>query len=92
MAASLTFYRAAGSETQPEYFGATVSDETVVHFQVQSGPDGVSTWDAWTRTKLNREQFWALENTQPPFAPPYPIEQQAFLLLLKTFILPPLPL
>lgn len=93
MPATLLFYRAADSDTRPEYFGA-VPDGSLpaVHYQVQLGDDGLPDFTRWTVERLGEARFWSLEHTRPPYAPPCPIDQAEFLGLLKTFILPPLPL
>ncbi len=90
MPSSLAFYRSAGSDTEPEYFGAISSDETAIHFALHRTEGGAAV--GWLRQTLNAQELWALEHTHPPFAPPYPIEQREFLHLLKAYILPPLPL
>ena len=93
MPASLNFYRPADSETRPEYFGAIISGPPhVLHYQVQPGEDGTPNWAFWQVQTLSEAQFWALEHTRAPYELPYLIDQAAFLGLLKTFILPPLPL
>lgn len=93
MSATLSFYRSADSETRPEYFGAVVSGPPhVLHYRVQLSDGGTPDWGLWQVEALSEGQFWALEQTHAPYEPPYPIERAAFLGLLKTFILPPLPL
>ena len=93
MPATLLSYRSADSETHPEYFGAVTSGPPYAqHYQVERREDGAPDWQRWSVCALTREQFDALETTEPPYEPPYPLEQPAFLQLLKTFVLPPLPL
>lgn len=93
MPATLNFYRSPDSETRPEYFGAVVSGPPhALHYQVQLSNDGTPNWALWQVGALSQGRFWALEQTHAPYEPPYPIDQAAFLGLLKTFILPPLPL
>ena len=91
--ATLIFYRSADSETYPEYFGAVTSGPPhAQHYQVKRQEDGTPDWQHWTVQALTRDQFDVLETTCSPYEPPYPITQPAFLALLKTFVLPPLPL
>lgn len=93
MPATLLFYRSADSETHPEYFGAIISGPPYArHYQVQLDGEGVPNRQRWLVRALSREEFGTLEQTHVPYEPPYPIDQAAFLGLLKTFILPPLPL
>ncbi len=93
MPATLLFYRSTDSETHPEYFGAVTSGSPYArHYQVVVQDDGTADWQRWAVQTLTCEQFDALETTHSPYEPPYPIEQPEFLALLKTFILPPLPL
>jgi len=91
--AALNFYRSADFETRPEYFGAVVSGPSRArHYQVQPGHDGTPNWSLWQVEVLNEAEFWAHEQAHVPYEPPYPIDQAAFLELLKAYILPPLPL
>ncbi len=91
--ATLIFYRSADSETQPEYFGVvTFGLPYAHHYQVEWREGGTPDWQRWSVQALSCDQFDALETTQFPYEPPYPIEQITFLQLLKTFALPPLPL
>ena len=91
MPATLLFYRSVDSETHPEYFGAvTFGLPYAQHYQVKRRESGAPDWQRWSVQALTRDQFDALETTEPPYEPPYPID--AFLQLLKAFVLPPLPL
>lgn len=91
--ATLLFYLSADPETYPEYFGAVTSGPPhAQHYQVKRQEDGTPDLQRWSVRALTREEFNSLETTCSPYEPPYPIEQLEFLALLKTFILPPLPL
>ncbi len=93
MPATLLFYRSADSETQPEYFGAVTSGPPhALHYQVQRDDEGVLDWQCWWVQALAKGQFDTLERTHVPYEPPDPVDQAAFLGLLKACILPPLPL
>ena len=93
MPATLLLYRAADSETHPEYFGAVSSGPPHAHhYQVCLGADNLPDFTCWQLERSDEARFRGLEHTLPPYAPPYPTEQREFLGLLKTSILPPLPL